>query len=342
MRLAPLLASTCLLALFAGSAAAAPAYTEVHATRLGAPDRWDYVLFDPSSDRVFVAHGNHTDVVDGHTGRVEGHVGPLDGAHGTVVAPVLGRGFADGGKSRSLTGFSLTTLKPIGQAQAGEDADAVAYDPGSRHVFVINGDSGTISVIDAATLKPLATIDLGAGGLEFAASDGHGSLFVNLAEAGGIARIDIATNTVTARWKLAGCVSPHGLAYDDLTRRLFTSCENGALKVINAEDGHVVASLPIGKGSDSVAVDPKRRLVFSANGTGTLSIIAIHDADHFTAETPLQTPKGARTMAVDPATGRIFLASATADGTTPPPIRGGHARMHFVPGSLKLLMFDPS
>ena len=343
MRFAPLLASTCLLALcVAGAAQAAPAYTEIHATRLGAPDRWDYVLFDPSSDRVFVAHGNHTDVVDGQTGRLIGHVGPIDGAHGTVVAPALGRGFADGGKSRSLTGFALTTLKPIGQAPAGEDADAVAYDPGSRHVFVINGDSGTISVIDAATLKPLATINVGNGSLEFAASDGHGNLFVNLAEAGGIARIDIATNKVTARWRLAGCVSPHGMAYDDATRRLFTSCENGALKVIDANDGHVVASLRIGKGSDSVAVDPKRRLVFSANASGTLSVIAIHDADHFTAETPLHTPKGARTMAVDPATGRIFLASATAAGTTPPPKQGGHARTHFVPGSLKLLMFDPS
>ena len=343
MRFAPLLASICLLAICAACAvAAAPSYKEVHATHLGAPDRWDYVLFDPSGDRVFVAHGNHTDVVDGHTGRVEGHVGPLDGAHGTVVAPSLGRGFADGGKSRSLTGFALATLKPIGQAPAGEDADAVAYDAGSRHVFVIDGDSGDISVIDAATLKPLATIKLGAGALEFATSDGHGNLFVNLAEAGGIARIDIATDKVTGRWKLAGCVSPHGMAYDDATRRIFTSCENGALKVIDAKDGQVVASLPIGKGSDSVAVDPKRRLVFSANGSGTLSIIAIKDADHFTAETPLRTPKGARTMAVDPATGRIFLASATADGSTPPHGPGGRARMHFVPGSLKLLMFDPS
>ena len=337
MRSATLLASTCLLVLCA--AGPVPAYKQVHATRLGAPDRWDYVLFDPSSDRVFVAHGNHTDVVDGRSGRVVGHVGPLDGAHGTVVAPTLGRGFADSGESRSLTGFSLATLKPIGQAPAGEDADAVAYDPASRHVFVIDGDSGDISVIDAATLKPLATITLDAGALEFATGDGHGHLFVNLAEAGGLARIDIATNKVTGRWKLAGCVSPHGMAYDDTARRLFTSCENGALKVIDADDGHVVASLPIAKGSDSVAVDPRRRLVFSANGSGTVSIIAIHDAGHFTPETPLRTPKGARTMAVDPVTGRIFLASATADGTIQ---RGGHTRMRFVPGSLKLLMFDPS
>ena len=342
MRLRSLLASCCLLALASQARAhdAAPAYIQTHATRLGVPDRWDYVLFDPTSGRVFVAHGDHTDVIDGHSGRIVGRVGPLEGAHGTVVAPELGRGFADSGESRSLTAFDLGSLKPIGRAEAGEDADAVAYDGVSRHVFVMNGDSGSISVIDGATLKPVATIPLG-GSLEFAAADGHGALFVNLAEAGGVARIDTRSNAVTARWPVADCVSPHGMAYDDATRRIFTSCVDGKLKVLDADDGHLVASLPIGTGSDSVAIDAKRRLVFSANGSGSISVIAIRDADDFDVRTPLKTPLGARTMAVDPATGRIFLASATAHGTTAPRKPGGKPRPKFLPGSLKLLMLDP-
>ena len=343
MRIHRLLVSCCLLALSAATGAAhaaAPAYVRTGATRLGAPDRWDYVLFDPSSARVFVAHGDHTDVVDGHSGRLLGRVAPLEGAHGTAVAPGLGRGFADSGLSRTLTAFDLRTLQPLGRAPAGEDADAVAYDPASRHVFVMNGDSGSISVIDAATLKPVATLAMG-GKLEFAAADGHGALFINLAEAGGVARIDTGTDTVTARWPVADCVSPHGLAYDDATLRLFVSCSDGRLKVLDAADGHLGASLPIGKGSDSVAIDSKRRLVFSANGSGTLSIIAIQDADHFEVRKPLATPRGARTMAVDPVTGRLYLASAIVQGMAPPKAPGAAPHPRFVPGSLELLMFDP-
>jgi YVTN family beta-propeller protein len=334
-----LLASCCLLALATHPVTAresAASFTQVRATVLGAPDHWDYVQFDPSANRVFVAHGDRVDVVDARTGRVLGQVGPLEGAHGTAIASELHRGFADSGEGHSLTVFDLDSLKPVTRLPAGEDADAVAYDGFSRRVFVMNGDSGTISVFDATTLKPVATMPIGSK-LEFAVSDGHGALFVNLAEAGAVARIDTRTAQVTARWMVPDCVSPHGMGYDDATRRIFTSCVDGKLKVLDAADGHVVASLPIGRGSDSVAVDTRRRLVFSANASGSLSVVAIRDAGHFDVRPSLRTPRGARTMAVDPATGRIYLASATVRATAVPP--GG--RPSFTPGSLKLLMFDP-
>ena len=338
------LAACCLLAAFpvavpavAGDTAS---YTRVWSTRLGAPERWDYVQFDPASRRVFVAHGDRTDVVDGRSGRVVGHVGPLEGAHGTALAPELHRGFTDSGLSGTLTVFDLDSLRTLARLPAGEDADAVAYDRFSRRVFVMNGDSGIIRVIDAATLKPVATLRIG-GKLEFAAGDGHGALFVNLAEAGAVARIDTRSAMVTARWPVRDCVSPHGMAYDDATRRIFVSCVDGKLKVLDAGDGHVVASLPIGAGSDSVAVDGRRGLVFSANASGSLSVIAIHGPDRFEVRPSLPTPPGARTMAVDPATGRIYLAAAAAEGPATARVPGGPKRFGFRPGSLQLLMFDP-
>lgn len=315
-------------------------YVRTQATTLGAPEHWDYVLFDPTGHRTFVAHGDRVDVVDASSGRIVGHVGPLEGAHGIAVAPALHRGFADSGVSRSLTVFDLNNLKTIARLPAGDDADAVVYDGFSRRVFVMNGDSGTISVFDATRLKPIATLAIGSK-LEFAASDGRGALFVNLAEAGEVARIDTRTATVTARWPVSGCVSPHGMAYDDITRRIFTSCLNGRLEILNAADGRVVTTLPIGRGSDSVAIDEKRRLVFSANSSGTLSIIAIRDAGRFDVLTSLRTPTGARTMAVDPATGRIYLASAAIEGRTAAIAHSGVQHLSFTPGSLQLLMFDP-
>jgi YVTN family beta-propeller protein len=345
LRFRPLLASCCLLALAAVPAAMArdapAAYVETHAAVLGAPDKWDYVLFDPSRGRVFVAHGDRTDMVDALSGRILGHVALLDGAHGTAVAPDLGRGFADSSKTRSLTVFDLDSFAPVKRLPAGEDADAVVYDAASKRVFVMNGDSGTISVIDAVSLTPVTTMQIGSK-LEFAAVDGRGALFVNLAAAGAVTRIDTRRAAITARWPVPDCISPHGMAYDAATRRVFTSCVDGKLKVLDAGDGHIVASLPIGRGSDSVAVDTRRRLVFSANSSGTVSVIAIRDGGHFDEEQPLRTPHGARTMAVDPASGRIFLASATARALVPVRAQGGAPRYSFVPGSLKLLMFDPS
>ena len=338
------LAACCLLAAFsvpgpARTRDAAP-FTLVRSTRLGAPERWDYVQFDQANRRVFVAHGDRTDVVDARSGHVLGHVGPLEGAHGTAIAAELHRGFADGSRSRTLTVFDLDSLRPIARLPADDDADAVVYDGVSRRVFVMNGDSGTISVIDAATLKPVATLRIG-GKLEFAAGDGHGALFVNLAAAGAVARIDTRTAAVTARWPVPDCLSPHGMAYDDATRRIFTSCVDGKLKVLDAGDGHIVASLPIGAGSDSVAVDSRRRLVFSANASGSLSVIAIRGPHHFELRPSLRTPPGARTMAVDPATGRIYLAAAAAEGPATARVPGAPKRFGFRPGSLRLLMFDP-
>ena len=338
------LAACCLLAAFpiAGPAVTRDtlAFTLVRSTKLGAPERWDYVQFDPAGRRVFVAHGDRADVVDARSGRVLGHVGPLQGAHGTALAPELHRGFADSGLSRTLTVFDLNSLRPLARLPVGGDADAVVYDGVSRRVFVMNGDSGTISVIDAATLKPVATLRIG-GKLEFAASDGHGALFVNLAGAGAVARIDTRSAAVTTRWPVPDCLSPHGMAYDDATRRIFTSCVDGKLKVLDANGGHVVASLPIGDGSDSVAVDEGRRLVFSANASGSLSVIAIRGPDRFEVRPSLPIPPGARTMAVDPATGRLYLAAAVAEGPAAARVPGGPRRFSFRPGSLQLLMFDP-
>lgn len=343
MRICQVLASCCLMVCTSMSTQARQnqaRYDLVQSTTLGAPERWDYVMFNPADNRVFVAHGDRIDVVNAGSGRIAGHVGPLEGAHGVAVAPELHRGFADSGLSHSVTVFNLDDLKTIARLPAGDDADAATYDGFSRRVFVMNGDSGTISVIDAASLRPVTTMRIG-GKLEFAASDGRGALFVNLAAAGEVARIDTRTAAVTAHWPVPGCVSPHGLAYDDNTRRIFTSCLNGRLEVLDAASGRVVATLPIGLGSDSVAIDVKRRLVFSANSSGSISVIAILGAERFNGLPSLQTPPGARTMAVDPATGRIFLASASASGQKEAAGPGGMARFKFAQGSFRLLMFDP-
>ena len=209
MGLASLLAAA---AAAAAAATASPAYIPAGAVPLGAPDRWDYVVVDRDSGRVYVAHGDRVTVVDGRKGAVIGEVqGIAGGTHGTGLSPETGQGFTDDGRNGLAIAFDLKTLKVVKQIPAGKDADAVAVDKASGDIFVVEGDAHAISVIDPETHSTIATIQVGEG-LEYAASDNRGSLFVAGAEKKDLIKIDTRSHAVVARWPTPDCTSPHGLA----------------------------------------------------------------------------------------------------------------------------------
>ncbi len=319
--------------------AESPLYRLVKSVPLGAPDRWDYVVFDSASGRVYVAHGDRLTVVNGTTGSMIGTVeGMPGGTHGIAFAD--GKRHTDDGKAGSATVFDPKTLKAIRTVKAESDADGISYDPVSKHVFVIDGDSGKLTVVDPKDDAVVTTIDAG-GGLEFGLSGDNGKFYVDGAEKNELVRVDTATNAVDAHWPLNGCIKPHGLALDRSTHRLFASCSNKVMDVVNADTGAVMATLPIGEGSDFAEFDPGRKRVFSSNRDGTLSVIAERSADSFEALAPAKTAFGARTMAVDPRTGRLFLV--TADFTVNEAIPASDPRHRYAvkPGSVKLLFFDP-
>ncbi len=311
-------------------------YHQVAAIPLGAPVRWDYVVADAPSGRVYVAHGDRLSVVDGRALRPVGDVtGIKGGTHGIYVAASASLGFTDDGQAGKAVAFDLKSLAIKATLPAAADADAIVGE--ENRVYVMNGDSGVITVIDAQGPKVVATITVG-GSLEAAATDRRGHLFVNGAERGEVVRIDTRTNAVTARWPVADCKSPHGMAIDPTRHRLFTSCENGRLDVLDSDSGREVAFAPIGLGTDSAGFDPVRRRVFSSNGKdGTISVIQQADADTYRPLEPVKTQVGARTMAVDISTGRLFVAAADIDPAGPTT-----GRRRFLPGTLKLLAFDPA
>jgi YVTN family beta-propeller protein len=210
----------------------------------------------------------------------------------------------------------------------------------SGHVFVIDGDSGKLTVIDPKTDSVVATID-GGGGLEFGVSGGNGKIYVNGADKGEIVRIDTAANKVDAHWPLPGCTRPHGLAIDRMSHRLFSSCANKVLVVADADKGSIVATLPIGEGTDGAEFDSKRNVAFSSNRDGTLSIIAEKSPASFVPQPAVKTQFGARTMALDPESGRIYLV--TADFTPNPKAAASDPRHRFIvtPGTARLLFLDP-
>ncbi|MHB8529837.1 MAG: YncE family protein [Caulobacteraceae bacterium] len=312
--------------------AAAPLYRSVSAVPLGAPDRWDYVVFDPGQRRVFVAHSDRVDVIDARTSKLVGAIRDIPGGtHGIAIAARTGRGYTDDGRAGEVVAFDLRTLAVGKRLPADTDADAIAFDPTSGHVFVVSGEPGTVTVVDPAANSVVATVRVGEK-LEYAVSGDNGKLYVNGNGRGDLVRIDTRINAVDAHWKLDGCDRPKGLAIDRRTHRLFASCVNDVLVVVDADTGAQVAKLPIGHGSDAVAFDPVRKRVLSSNGDGALSIIAERSPDHYEVIGSLRTAVTGRTMGIDPRTGRIYIAAADVAGAG----RGG-----VVPGSLKLLVFDP-
>ncbi len=288
-----------IIAGLTASAEAKPLYTVTKIIPIGAPDRWDLLTFDAHSHRVYIAHGDRVTVVDGHSGELIGNVeGYSGGTHGVVIVPAFKRGYTDDGHAGMAGSFDLKTLKPLNSIQADADADAIVFDPVSGHVFVVDSDPGKITVIDPKTDTAIATID-GGGKLEIGAADGAGKVYVNGEEKQEILRIDTRANQIDARWPIPSCTSPHGIAIDTKSRRVFSSCENNVMVVVDAESGKQIASLPIGARTDGAAFDSSRRRAFSSNGDGTLTVIGEKGPNSFVVLGNVPTMLGARTMTVD-------------------------------------------
>jgi DNA-binding beta-propeller fold protein YncE len=273
---------------------------------LGGPGFWDYANLDADGGRLYVGHVDHVSVVDLATRKVVGSVGPMDNAHGAVAAGPEHKGYATSGGDGVVKVFDLTDFHVLREIKVGLDADGILYDPGEGLVLVMIGDGKQIAMIDPKTDAVVRTVDL-PDGPEGAALDGRGALYVNLASTGQLAKVDIAGGKLEAVWPLDGCKDPHGLAYDPRARRLFSGCANKVLVVVDPASGKVIETLPTGAYSDGVGIDVARRRVFCPNGDGTLTVIAEGADGHDVVERTIPTFLGGRSMAVDPASGDLFV-----------------------------------
>ncbi len=325
-----------LLSLCATSAMAAPAYKPAGAIPLGDPPFWDYTVADPITGRVYVAHGQGLAVIDGRAGKLIGTIdGIAGGTHGTAISSATGQGFTDDGRNGEAIAFDLKSLKVTHHIKANEDADGIAFDRGTGHVFIVEGDSKKITVVDPKTDKPVADIDVGEG-LEYGVG-AAGKVFVAGVEKKTLIEIDPRTNGVIARWPIPDCERPHGLAVDGASHRAFVGCVNSKMMVVDTRSGKLVTELPIGRGNDAVAFDSHRKRVFSSNGRdGTVSVYQEVTPDKYVQLEEIKTVVSGRTMDVDTVTGRLFVPVADQDPSSVP---GQRPKM--IPGSARVLMFDP-
>lgn len=307
-------------------------YKQVGSYTLPGEGGWDYLTYDTIANRIFIAHSSSILVVDPE-GKQLGEI-PATGAHGIALVQDKTLGFSSNGRAGTVTVFDLKTLKPIQDIKAGENPDAIIYDPHSKHVIVMNGRSKDLMAIDPESKKVDATVPLG-GKLEFAAA-APGKVYVNVEDTSEIAVVDTKTWKNIDRWKLADCEEPSGLAINEKNDTLFTVCGNAKMLVIDAKSGKVRATVKTGEGTDAAAYDPATGYAFASNGEGTLTIVK-KSGDTYTVAENLPTQKTARTMALDPNSHKIFTVAAEFG-----PAPAGQRRGTMKPGTFKLLVFAPA
>ena len=311
-------------------------YHQLDQLAIGGDGGWDYLICDSDAQRLYIARETRVQVVDLSKGKVVGEVANTPGVHGIALDQKLHRGFTSNGGENTVTLFNTKNLQELQRIAVGTRPDAIVFDPASRRVFTMNGGSNDITAIDAAKERVVGTISLG-GRPEYAAVGDHGRLFVNITDTNEIVAIDTNTLTVLHRWSLAPGEHPTGLAIDAQHRRLFSVCGNAKMIVLDADNGRLVETLPIGYGPDAATFDPDTGFAFSSNGRdGTLTVIHEDAPDTLNVTDTVTTQLGARTMAVDNKTHRLYLATASI---TPAPAGADDHHPTIAPNSFVILVY---
>ena len=318
-------------------------YTVAKSWRIGGNNGWDTLALEASGGRLFVTRDDHVDVIETVSGKLTANIPRTAGVHGVAFAPALKRGFTSNGRSNSVSVFELDTLRVAYEVPiSGTSPGAILYEPQQNHIFTANRESTNLSVLDAGTLQVVATVPL-PGPPESMVTDDAGRVFVNINTAPGrLVLVDAKTLTIKAKWLLKECAGPTALAFDAVNHRLFSVCSNQVMAVTDSVSGKAIAQVVIGRGSDGAVFDPELALVFSANGIdGTLTVIHQDSPDDYRVIATVTTQVSARSMALDPATHRIYLPAAQFG--PPPAVTADQPRSRatVVPDSFIILVAQP-
>jgi sugar lactone lactonase YvrE len=334
------LSRAAVVVLSLAASCAAQNYHVAQHWKIGGQGGWDYLLSDDAAHRLYITHNARVEVVNSATGKLVGAITGLKGTHGIALNPDGKTGYVSDGAGNAIVVFDRGDFSVKSTVAAGTNPDGIAFEPVTKTVWAFNGRSKNISVMDTASNMIVATIPV-PGKPEFPRADGAGSIFVNIEDKNEIVKLDAASRKAVATWPLTGCESPSGMAIDKVEHRLFSVCDNGKMAVVDYETGKVLGLAAIGDSPDAAAFDPKRTLAFSSNGgDGTLTIIQADKPGLPTLQT-VETAKGARTMALDSSTGRIYLVTAQFGPAPAATNDMPHPRRSVVPDTFEVIVVEP-
>jgi YVTN family beta-propeller protein len=315
--------------------AATDPYKLIKDVPIGGDGGWDYLTVDAGAKRLYISHGTKVVVYDMTKDEIVGEIADTPGVHGAVIASD-GHIFTSNGRENKASMVDARSLQTIKKIDTEGNPDFIMYEPKQKEVYTMNGSGKSASVIDASG-KVVATIPLGGKPEAAVADTAAGRVYVNNETGNEIVVIDVAKHEVVARWPIAPGESAAGLAVDLKNHRLFVGAHNSRMLMMDSTNGKIVAEVPIGAGVDATWFDPGTGYAFSSCSTGTVTVAHEDAPDKLTVVQTLPTATGARTMALDPATHRIYLAAAKY--TPPPEGSPANARPTLIPGSMHLLVY---
>lgn len=331
------LALVATLSLSGSVAAARPAASSyrVAAPMPGLGDgSWDYARVDRGI--LYVAHDAVVSRFDLHRRIALPTIGDI--AHGHAVVPLPdGRSLAvTSGHDASVRIIDRNSGSALASIGVGAKPDAALIDPGTGHLLSMDADAGTVSEIDLAARRVVRTIHV-RDALEYAAIGRGRILFINDEDANEMEVVDLVAGATRAPIALPGCEAPTGLAYDARTDRLVAACANGQAAIVDAHTRRLVQLVPIALGPDAVLIDPRRGVALIPCGAdGVLDVLSLAGRT-VTRIARVSTETGARTGAIDPATGIVYLPTARFG-----PAPAGHERAPILPGSFHIVVVRPS
>jgi DNA-binding beta-propeller fold protein YncE len=328
-------------AMLAQTAPTAGPYKVLKTAKVGGDGGFDYVYADVAGRRVYIPRtgaGPRVTVFNLDTLEPAGEI-PNASARGAAVDPKSNHGFSS---SKPVVMWDAKTLAPIKSIEVQGNPDGILFDPFNQRVYVFSHSAPHATVINAANGSVVGTIDLG-GAPEQAVTDGEGHIYVDIEDKGNVAAIDAKTMTVTAHYDLGDKGgTPAGLAFDVKNHVLFVACRTpapGTMVMLNADDGKIIATVPLAGGSDGAVFNPATREAFSSAGNGTLTVVKENNASSFEVAQIVQTMPSAKTLTLDSKTDHILVIGAEfAPPPTPPPAEGRRGRGQMVPGSFSILV----
>ena len=336
MRMRVFAAAALSIAMVAAQARAAEGpYKLIKDVAIGGEGGWDYLAVDPAAKRLYISHGTKVVVFDLVKDAIAGEILDTPGVHGAIIASD-GHIFTSNGRENKASMVDAKTLATIKKIDTEGNPDFIMYDPKQREVYTFNGSGKSASVLNAAGTV-VATIPLGGKPEAGVPDPAAGRVYVNIETGNSIAVIDGAKHEVVATWPIAPGESAAGLAIDTKNHRLFIGAHNSRMLMMDSTNGKVVAEVPIGAGVDATWFDPGTGYAFSSCSTGTVTIAHMESPDTLTVVQTLETARGARTMALDTATHRIYVAAAKYQD--PPAGSPATARPTIIPGSMHLLIY---
>jgi DNA-binding beta-propeller fold protein YncE len=328
------------LAVFTIGMAAAGAYHLIKKIPIPGDGGWDYVAADSDARRLYVSHDTEIVVLDLDTGAIVGKITGGPDMHGAAIASEFGRGFISVSNPGSVVIFDLKTLAKIGEVRVGDDPNGIIYDHETKRIFTADRGSKRVTAIDAKTGKIAGTIENLGGRTEHLASDESGHIFLNMQDRNTLLKLDAKDLKVLETWPTAPCQAPSSMDMDRVHSRIFIGCRGaGMMAVVDAISGKIVATNPIGGGVDAAEFDPKTGLAyFSTGANGVLSIFREKSPDQYDLVENVPTQAGARTMAVDRKTGRVYVASAELGPRPAPTPENPRPRPPVIPGTFSVLV----